>query len=118
VGEGYDIYLPAVISIFMFILITNLVSNVPYGFGIFTSAVLCLGLSITVFLGVTILGLEKHHVTWFSFFVPLGTPLALVPALVLIETISYLARSVSLGVRLMANLVGGHILLAVLSGMI
>lgn len=118
IGEGYDQYLPGVISIFMFILVTNLVSNVPYSFGIFTSACLCLGLSITIFLGVTIIGLFQHGITWFSFFVPAGTPLPLVPALVLIEVISYLARAFSLGVRLFANLVAGHILLVVLAGMI
>lgn len=118
IGEGHDQYLPGVISIFMFILVTNLVSNVPYSFGIFTSACLCIGLSITIFLGVTIIGLTKHGITWFSFFVPAGTPLPLVPALVLIEIISYLARAFSLGVRLFSNLVAGHILLVVLSGMI
>lgn len=102
----------------MFILVTNLVSNVPYSFGIFTSAVLCMGLSVTVFIGVTIIGLFKHGISWFSFFVPAGTPLPLVPALVLIEVISYIARAFSLGVRLFSNLVAGHVLLAVLSGMI
>jgi F-type H+-transporting ATPase subunit a len=49
-------------------------------------------------------------------FVPQGCPLALVPFLVLIETISYIARNVSLGLRLAANMLAGHMLLFILSG--
>ena len=53
--------------------------------------------------------------TFFSLFVPAGTPLSLVPLLVILEFISYLARAVSLGVRLAANIISGHILLKILS---
>src|SRR6266702_2423026 len=65
--------------------------------------------------GVTILGLYIHKLHFFSYFVPSGTPLALVPLLVLIETVSYLARALSLGIRLFANMVAGHSLLKILS---
>ena len=61
-----------------------------------------MGLSVIVFIGVTILGLSIHKVHFFSFFVPAGTPLALVPFLAPIELISYLARALSLGVRLLS----------------
>ena len=117
-SDGYEEYLPFIISLFGFILITNLMSNVPYNFAVATSAVISMGLSLTVFIGVTLLALNRHKIKWFSFFVPAGTPLILVPVLVLIETLSYLARAVSLGVRLFANLVAGHVLLSALSGMI
>ena len=69
----------------------------------------------SIFLGVTILSLSKHGIKFFSFFIPSGTPLALVPLLILIEFISYLARALSLGVRLFANLCAGHSLLKILS---
>lgn len=52
-----------------------------------------------IFLGVTILGLVRHKIHFFSFFIPAGTPIALVPLLALIELISYFARAFSLGVR-------------------
>jgi F-type H+-transporting ATPase subunit a len=68
-----------------------------------------------VFVGVTSLAIRLHGYHALSFFVPSGTPLALVPILVLIETISYFARSVSLGVRLFSNIVAGHTLLKILS---
>lgn len=118
IGEGHSEYLPSAIAIFTFILTVNLLSNIPFSFGFTTSAIVCLGLSVSIFIGVTIIGLKTHGVTWFSFFVPSGAPAALVPVLVIIEFISYVARAFSLGIRLLANLVAGHILLAVLSSMI
>ena len=75
-----------------------------------------MGLSVIVFIGVTILGLSIHKVHFFSFFVPAGTPLALVPFLAPIELISYLARALSLGVRLLANMAAGHSLMKILGG--
>ena len=112
---GREIYLPFIYGLFFFILIANLVGNVPYSFTITTSVIVSIGLSFTILIGVTILGLSIHKVHFFSFFIPSGTPLALVPLLVLIELISYLARAFSLGIRLFANVVAGHTLLKILS---
>lgn len=118
VGSANERYLPFIYSLFFFILISNLVGNVPYSFAVGTSAIVSLGLSVTIFIGVTILGLYIHKVHFFSYFVPAGTPLVLVPLLVLIELISYIARAFSLGIRLFANLVAGHSLLKILSGLL
>ena len=115
IGSLNEKYFPFIYSLFFFILIGNLISNVPYSFAVTASGVVSLGLSITIFIGVTILSLYLHGLNFFSFFIPAGTPLALVPLLVLIELVSYLARSVSLGVRLFANIVAGHTLLKILS---
>jgi F-type H+-transporting ATPase subunit a len=115
IGSLNEVYIPFIYSIFFFILIGNLISNVPYSFAITASAVVALGLSVTIFMGVTILSLYKHGLKFFSFFIPSGTPLALVPLIVLIEVVSYFARAVSLGVRLFANLTAGHTLLKILS---
>jgi len=115
IGENKEIFLPFIYSLFVFVLISNLASNVPYNFAITSSIILCLGLSVTIFLGVSIMAIVKHQLKFFSFFVPAGTPFALVPLLVLIELVSYFARSVSLGLRLFANLTAGHCLVAILS---
>ena len=115
IGANMEIYFPFIYSIFFYILIANLISNVPYSFAVTASGVVSLGLSLTIFIGVTILALSIHGIKFFSFFIPSGTPLALVPLLVLIELVSYLARAVSLGVRLFANLTAGHTLLKILS---
>ena len=112
---GKELYLPFIYSIFFFILIANLTGNIPYSFTITTSIIVSLSLSFTILIGVTILGLSIHKIKFFSYFVPSGTPLALVPLLVLIELVSYLARAFSLGIRLFANVVAGHTLLKILS---
>src|SRR6201992_1787375 len=107
---GKEIYLPFIYSLFFFILIANLTGNVPYSYTVTTSIIVTIGLSFTILTGLSI-----HKLHFFSFFVPSGTPLALVPLLVLIETVSYLARAFSLGIRLFANMVAGHTLLKILS---
>ena len=88
----------------------------PYSLSIVRSLIFTFSLSFTVVLGATILGFSKHGLKFFSLFVPAGCPLALLPLLVLIEFISYLARNVSLGLRLAANILSGHMLLNILSG--
>jgi F-type H+-transporting ATPase subunit a len=115
IGENKEVYIPLIYSLFIFVLISNLVSNVAYNFAVTSSVIVCLGISVTIWMGVTILALNLHGLKFFGFFVPAGTPLALVPLLVLIELVSYLARAVSLGLRLFANIVSGHCLLAILS---
>lgn len=115
IGLSSEKYLPFIYSLFFFVLIGNLISNVPYCFAVTSSGVVCLGLSIIIFIGVTLLALSIHKIKFFSFFIPFGTPLALVPLLVLIELISYISRAGSLGIRLFANIVAGHTLLKILS---
>ena len=78
--------------------------------------ILTFALSFTVVLGATILGFQKHGLEFFSLLVPAGCPLGLLPLLVLIEFISYLARNISLGLRLAANILSGHMLLNILAG--
>ena len=112
---GKEIYLPFIYSIFFFILIANLTGNIPYSFTITTSIIVSIGLSFTILIAVTILGLSIHRLHFFSYFVPSGTPLALVPLLVLIELTSYLARAFYLGIILFANMVAGHTLIKILA---
>jgi len=89
---------------------------VPYSFASTSHFVLTFAISFTVVLGATVLGFQKHGLVFFSLLVPAGCPLALLPLLVLIEFISYLARNISLGLRLGANILSGHMLLNILAG--
>ena len=111
-----QIYFPFIFALFIFILLNNLIGMVPYSFASTSHFILTFALSFTVVLGATILGFSKHGLEFFSLFVPAGCPLGLLPLLVLIEFISYLARNVSLGLRLAANILSGHMLLNILSG--
>ena len=115
-GKNGQIYFPFIYALFIFILINNLIGMVPYSFASTSHFILTFALSFTVVLGATILGFQKHGLKFFSLFVPSGCPLGLLPLLVLIEFISYLARNISLGLRLAANVVAGHLLLTILSG--
>jgi len=111
-----QLYFPFIYGLFMFILINNLIGMVPYSFASTSHFILTFALSFTIVLGATILGFREHGLKFFSLFVPAGCPLALLPLLVIIEFISYLARNVSLGLRLAANILSGHMLLNILSG--
>lgn len=111
-----QVYFPFMYTLFIFILMNNLIGLVPYSFASTSHFVLTFSLSFTVVLGATILGFQKHGLEFFSLLVPAGCPLALLPLLVLIEFISYLARNISLGLRLAANILSGHMLLNILAG--
>ena len=115
-GIKGQIYFPFIYVLFVFILVNNLVGMVPYSFSSTSHFILTFFISFTVVGGSTLLGLQLHHLVFFAIFVPSGCPLALLPLLVLIEFISYLARNVSLGLRLAANILSGHMLLNILSG--
>jgi F-type H+-transporting ATPase subunit a len=111
-----QIYFPFIYGLFIYILINNLVGMIPYSFASTSHFILTFSISFTVVWGATILGFQKHGLKFFSLFVPSGCPLSLLPLLVLIEFISYLARNISLGLRLAANILSGHMLLNILAG--
>lgn len=113
-----QIYFPLMYTLFIFVLVNNLIGMVPYSFASTSHFALTFGLSFTIVLGATILGFQKHGLKFFSLLVPAGCPLALLPLLISIELISYLARNVSLGLRLAANITAGHMLLSILSGFV
>jgi len=111
-----QIYFPFIYTLFIFILINNLIGMIPYSFASTSHFILTFAISFTIVLGATILGFQKHGLVFFSLLVPAGCPLGLLPLLVLIEFISYLARNISLGLRLAANILSGHMLLNILAG--
>ncbi len=115
-NKNGQVYFPFMYTLFIFILINNLIGMIPYSFASTSHFILTFSLSFTVVLGATLLGFKEHGLKFFSLFVPAGCPLGLLPLLVLIEFISYLARNVSLGLRLAANILSGHMLLNILSG--
>ena len=118
IGPRGGYYFPLIFTLFNFILFANLISMIPYSFAISAQLVAIVALSISLWIGVTLLGLSKHGLVFFSLFVPSGTPLVLVPVLVLIETISYSSRAISLGLRLSANVLSGHLLMLILGSLI
>lgn len=118
VGTAGQKYFPFIFSLFMFILVLNMLGMIPYAFTVTSHIIITFALAIAVFLGVTVIGFAIHGVGFLKFFVPSGVPAALLPLLVVIEVISYLTRPVSLSVRLFANMMAGHTMLKVFASFV
>jgi F-type H+-transporting ATPase subunit a len=117
-NAGHDArrFTPLVFTLFTFILLGNLLGMIPYTFTFTSHIIVTFALALTVFTLVTVLGIALHGVHFFSLFVPQGVPKVLLPLMVVIEVISYLTRPISLSVRLFANMMAGHTMMAVFAG--
>ncbi|MBH62871.1 MAG: F0F1 ATP synthase subunit A [Alphaproteobacteria bacterium] len=118
VGSEGRRYFPFIFTLFMFILFCNLLGLVPYSFTVTSHVIVTFALAAVVFVGVTIIALIRHGFMFFTFFVPPGLPVVLAPLLVPIEVISYLARPITLSLRLFANMMAGHTMLKVFGGFV
>jgi len=107
---------PFIFTLFMFILVGNLVGMIPFAYTFTSQIIVTFAMAATIFIGVTVIGLVRHGLHFFSLFVPSGTPLILAPLLIPIEVISYFVRPVSLSVRLFANMMAGHTMMKVFGG--
>jgi len=112
-GKGAERAFPVVFSLFMFLLFGNVLGLIPYAFTFTSHIVVTFVLAAVVFLGVTLLAIIIHKHKFLGFFLPPGVPLWMAPILVPIEIVSYLARPISLAVRLFANMLAGHAILHV-----
>lgn len=112
------IYIPFFQYVFLFVAISNLVGMIPYSFSITSHIAFVFGLSLIIFLGLQVIGLMKFGYEFFGFFLPGGVPIYMTPFLVIIELVSYIFRVISLSIRLVANIVSGHILLKLIMGFI
>jgi len=116
VGEEGQQYFPFVFSLFMFILFGNLLGLIPYGYTFTGQIIVTFAMAAVVFIGVTIIGIWRHGWKFLSFFVPHGVPIPLLVLLVPIELLSYLIRPFTLSIRLFANMLAGHTMLAIFGG--
>lgn len=117
-GEEGRRFFPLVFSLFMFILVANLLGMIPGGFTVTSHLIVTFALAMIVFLTVVIYGLARHGFGFLRLFLPPGVPLALAPFLVPIEIISFLSRPISHSVRLFAVMLAGHVMLKVFAGFV
>jgi len=115
-GHGGREYFPFIFTLFMFILGANLIGLIPFGFTVTSHIVVTFALALVVFLGVTVIGVVRHGFHFVSLFVPHGVPLPLLVILVPIEILSYFIRPFTLAIRLFANMLAGHTMLAIFGG--
>ncbi len=116
-SEGMKFF-PLVFSLFMFILVANIVGLIPYTFTITSHIIITVSLAMVVFLTVVIYGFTKNGLHFFKLFVPSGIPIFILPLVVFIEVFSFFLRPISHSVRLFANMLAGHIALKVFASFI
>lgn len=111
-------FFPMVFSLFMFVLVANLLGMFPYFFTVTSHLIVTFVLAMLVIGTVVVYGFWKHGLGFLNLFVPSGVPGVLLPLVVMIEIISFLSRPISLSVRLFANMLAGHITLKVFAGFV
>ena len=116
-NEGMKFF-PFVFTLFMFVLAANLIGLIPYSFTVTSQLIVTATLALTVFVIVVGYGIWKNGLRFFNLFVPKGVPVYILPAIVIIEVLSFISRPVSHSVRLFANMLAGHITLQVFAGFI
>jgi F-type H+-transporting ATPase subunit a len=117
-GEEGMKFFPLVYSIFMFILVANVISIIPYTFSVTSHIIITAAFALLVFFTVLIYGFYKNGLRFFRIFVPSGIPIYILPLVVAIEILSFLSRPLSHSVRLFANMLAGHITLKVFAGFV
>jgi F-type H+-transporting ATPase subunit a len=117
-GEEGMRFFPFVFSLFMFILVSNMLGLIPYMFTVASHIIVTASLALLVFFTVLIYGFWKHGLHFFNLFVPKGVPIYILPLIVFIEVLSFLSRPISHSVRLFANMLAGHITLKVFASFI
>lgn len=109
-------YFPYILTLFLFILFSNLLGLLPKSFTTTSHVAVTVTLALMVFLGVTLLGLYKQGIGFLGMFWVTSAPLAIRPILAVIEVISYFVRPVSHSIRLAGNLMAGHAVIKVIAG--
>jgi len=111
-------FFPLVFSLFMFILVANLIGMFPFAFTVTSHIIVTFALAMIVFGTVTVYGLAKHGLGFFRLFMPAGIPMVLAPIIIPFEVISYMSRPISHSVRLFAVMLAGHITLKAFAGFV
>lgn len=109
-------FFPLIFFIFLTILSLNLIGLIPYSFTVTSHIVATLAISLSIFLGMVIISIQKHGFNFLLLFKPSGIPMGLLFLLTPIEVISFIVKPISLAIRLFANMMAGHTLLKVIGG--
>jgi F-type H+-transporting ATPase subunit a len=112
-GEEGMKFFPLIFSLFIFILVLNLLGMIPFGYTVTSHIIITFALAMIVMGTVVIYGFMRHGLGFLRLFVPSGVPGYILPLVVAIEVISFLSRPISLSVRLFANMLAGHIALKI-----
>nr|YP_009340698.1 ATP synthase F0 subunit 6 [Typhlomys cinereus]APQ47840.1 ATP synthase F0 subunit 6 [Typhlomys cinereus] len=112
-GQTWSLML---ISLIIFIGSTNLLGLLPHSFTPTTQLSMNLGMAIPLWAGAVVTGFRYKTKASLAHFLPQGTPIPLIPMLIIIETISLFIQPMALAVRLTANITAGHLLIHLIGG--
>lgn len=116
IGPGGRQYFPLIFTLFMVVLMGNVLGLLPFSFTYTSHLIVTGALALIIFLTVMVIGLARHGLHFFSLFLPPGVPLWLAPLVVPLEIVSFMIRPITLSVRLFANMMAGHLMLKVFAG--
>lgn len=107
-------FFPMIMTLFFFILFSNLAGLSNWSYTITAHLIVTFFLALSLNLALLIYGVYKKRLDFFKMFNPRGVPIFLRPLTISIEVFSYILRNFSLPIRLFANMLAGHILLAII----
>ncbi len=111
-------YVPFIFTVFVFVLVCNLLGMLPYAFTVTSHIAVTFALAGVIFIGITIIGFVNHGLHFLKLFLPHGTPLIMAPLMIVIEVFTYFIRPVSLSIRLAANMTAGHLVMKVIASLV
>src|SRR3954465_8622535 len=117
-GKAGVKFFPLVFTLFMFILVANIIGLIPYTFTVTSHIIITAARALPVFVTVLVYGFYKNGLGLFRLFVPKGIPIYILPLIVFIEVLSFLSRPISHSVRRFANVLAGHIPLKVFASFV
>lgn len=116
IGPYADVvYQKLIFTFFLSILSMNIIGLLPFGFTPTSHIIITFFMAFIIFLVCVGISIAKHKLGFFAMFVPKGTPLWMMPLMFVLEIFSYLARPMSLSIRLAANMIAGHVMLDVIA---
>jgi F-type H+-transporting ATPase subunit a len=111
-------FFPFVFTLFMFLVVANVIGLIPFSFTVTSHIIVTVALALLVFSIVVVYGFWHNGLRFLKVFVPSGIPVLILPLIVAIEILSFFSRPISHSVRLFANMLAGHITLQVFAGFI
>ena len=119
IGKDYQKYLPYLLTIFFFILLSNLFGLLPY------SATVTSNIAVTAALaGLSFIMTQLGGIRNYGFFgyikamVPHGMPVVILPLIIVVEILGLFTKPFALCIRLFANMIAGHVVILSLIGLI
>jgi F-type H+-transporting ATPase subunit a len=119
IGEGYEKFLPYLLTLFFFVLFGNLFGLIPYSTSITGNIAVTAALAGISFIATQYSGIQKHgFIGYFKGLIPPGMPVVILPLMVVVEIIGLFTKPFSLCIRLFANMIAGHVVIFSLIGLI